>query len=174
MMCHDNGRLSSRRCGLLHQPTQCLRVESSRVRWTEAPVRRRHTNPAKIGHPCLRGHFSENRIAIEPKISPKSCSEEHDIADLDAFIFQNMDVCAFSNFFDFVDELRNFLSVELVVSQHIDCRSVGKTLKNPFNSVLSGVNVAGEHNHVGVHIVRLERRELYMEIAENMDTHDRN
>ncbi len=101
---------------LLGQPFQRLSVEPSRISRTEAPVGWRHANPPKIGHPCLYGHFSENRVAIEPEIGPKRCSEKHDIPDLDTIILQNVYVRALSNFFDIGNKLRNFLPVEFVVS----------------------------------------------------------
>ena len=158
---------------LLSQPFQRLRVNPSRISRTKAPVGRRYANPSKIRHTGLRGHFSEDRVAIQTEIRPECCSEKRHIPNLDAVVFQNMHVRALGNFFDIGNELRNFLPVELVVSQNVDYRPIWNGLKNPFDSVLARVNVAGEHDHVSVRLVRLEGRELQVEIAQDVDTHDR-
>jgi len=158
---------------LLSQPFQRLRVNPSRIARTKAPVGRRYANPSKIRHTGLRGHFSEDRVAIQTEIRPKRCSEKRHIPDLNAVVFQNMHVRALGNFFDIGNELWNFLPVELVVSQNVDYWPVGKGFENPFDSVLACVNVAGEHDHVSVRLVRLERRELQVEVAQDVDTHDR-
>jgi hypothetical protein len=84
-----------------------------------------------------------------------------------------MHVRTLSDFLDFGNELRNFLPVELVISQNVDYQTIWNGLQNLFDSVLARVNVTGEHEHVSVRLVRLERRELQVEIAQDMDAHDR-
>lgn len=158
---------------LLSQPFQRLRVDPSRISRMKAPVGRRYANPSKIRHPGLRGHFSEDRVAIQTEVRPQRCSEKCRIPDLDAVVFQNMHVRALGNFFDIGNELRNLLPVEFVVSQNVDYRPIWNGLKNPSDSVLTRVNVAGEHCHVSVHVTRLEGRELQVEIAQDVDTHNR-
>jgi len=148
-------------------------VNPSRISRTKAPVGRRYSNPSKIRHPGLRGDFSEDQVAIQTEIRPKRCSEKCYIPDLNAVVFQDMHVRALGNFFDLGNELRNFLPVELVVSQNVDYRPIWNGLKNPFDSVVARVDVAREHDHVSVHLVRLEGRELQVEIAQDVDTHDR-
>ncbi len=158
---------------LLGQPLQRMRVNPSRVARAETPVGWRHANPSKIRHSSLRRHFRENWIAIQTEICPKRRPEEYHIPDLRTVVLQNMHACALSDLFDFIDELRDLLSIELVISQNVDYRSVRKGLQYPFDSVPARVDITREHNDLGVHLVRLERRELQMEIAENVDTHDR-
>ena len=157
---------------LLTQPFQRLRVDPSRISRMKAPVGRRYANPSKIRHTGLRGHFSEDRVAIQTEIRPQRCSEKRHIPNLNAVVFQNMHVRPLGNFFDIGNELRNFLPVEFVVSQNVDYRPIRNGLKNPFDSVPARVNVAGEHDHVGVRLVQLEGRELQVEIAQDVDTHD--
>ena len=75
-------------------------MEPSRIYRAEAPVRRRHSNPPKIRHSCLGGHFSEDGVAIETEIGTKRRSEKHYITDLDAVVFQHMHVRVLSDVFD--------------------------------------------------------------------------
>ena len=84
-----------------------------------------------------------------------------------------MHICALGNFFDLGNECRKFLPVELMVSQDVNYRPAGKSLESPFDPVPPGVSITGEHDHVSVHIVWLERRELQMKIAENVNSRDR-
>ena len=63
------------------------------------------------------------------------------------------------------DELLHLLPVVLVVSQYVNDRLIAKRLQNPFYPVGARMNIAREHNHVGVHIIFLEWYELQMEIA---------
>ena len=170
-MSDDHDLPASCLLNLLGHPLQRMPVNPSRVARAETPVGWHHANPPKIRHSSLRRHLRENWIAIQTEIRPKRCSDKHHILDLDTVIFQNMDVRALSNFLDLGNELRNFLSVELVVSQNIDYRPIRKSLENPFDSIPAGVDITSEHNHVGVHIVRPERRELQMDIAEDVDAH---
>jgi len=142
-----------------------MRVNLLRVARTEAPVGWRHANPSKVRHSSLRGHLRENRVAIQAKIRPKRCSEKFHVSDLDFVILQNMDVRALGDFFDFRDELRNLLTIELVIPQNINHRPIHNRLEDPFNAVLSGVNVTSKHNDFRTHIVHFERRELQMEVA---------
>ena len=66
---------------------------------------------------------------------------------------------------EFLNELLDFLPVELMISQDINYRLITERLENPFYPVGASVNIAREHNHVGIHFVFLERRKLQMEIA---------
>jgi hypothetical protein len=149
-----------------------LQVNPPRIRRTETPVRRRDSYPPKIGHSCLGGHFSENRVAIETEIGPESCAEKHYVPDLNPAILQNMHVRALSNLFDFRSELRDLLSIEFVISQNVDYWPIWKCLENPFDPILASVNVTGEHNDVSIRVARLERSKLKMEIAQDLNVHD--
>ena len=84
-----------------------------------------------------------------------------------------MYVGALGNIFNLGDELRNFLPVKFVVSQHINYWTIRNGLENLFDSVPPGVNVSGKNNDFRIHFVHLERRELQVEVAQNVNAHSR-
>src|SRR6266567_9388337 len=91
--------------------------------------------------------------------------------DLNITILQQMDVAAVCLPLQRLRKSRQRVPVELVVSQNIDDRRIGKFASRPFPSLTPQVNVACQNDHICVGWLNFHRPEFQMEVAKNVQTH---
>src|ERR1035438_10267361 len=102
---------------LLLQPLHRLRVKSSCINWTESAVRWSHPDAPKICHPCPCGHLRQDHIPIQSEVRPESCAKKNHTFNFDTVVFKHVDIAASRYRFDLSGQFRNFMPVEIVVSE---------------------------------------------------------
>src|SRR5438132_11618109 len=70
-------------------------------------------------------------------------------------------------------QIRQRLTIELMVAEHVDVRFIWKVRTNPRASLPADVHVSGDHDEIGAGRWRRESAELGVQVAENVKTHER-
>ena len=171
VMRHDNDPLARGLVGLLGDPTDRFRVKAARISRAEPPKGWRHADTLEIRHGRHRGDLGKDDVTVQLEIGPERCAEKENGTNADLIVLQNVNIRAFGKLFKLLSELRNFLAVKLVVAEDINDRLVGKRLANPFDSVLTGVNIACEDDHIRIHLRWFKWRELQVKVAQDVQAH---
>jgi hypothetical protein len=111
---------------LLAQPGHGLGVKESGIGGAEFPVGGFNPDAPEIGHAGRSRGFGHRPVAVERKVRPQGRAEEKDLSDLEPVLLQDMDVGTLGDLFDFANQLRRLLPVELMVAQDIENRGLGE------------------------------------------------
>lgn len=156
---------------LILKPLPRLSMKLAGIAGPQTPIIWQRANPPIIIHPGLGHHLRNDGVAVQSKIRPEGRAKKGDPADRAAFIFQQTDVRAPSHFFEFGDELLEFLAIEFVVAQHVNHGAISKGLERPLQAVTSRADVPCKNDCVRLHGWRRERLKFEMQIAEEVEAH---
>ena len=145
-------------------------MQGSGVAWPELLVIRGPADAFVVVH-LERFERSDVRVAVQFHVGPERRSEEPESAEVDGFVFEDVDVSAGGFGADFFEETGEFVAVVLVIAGEIDDGGVRELVADPADAVQFEVDVTGEDDEVGGGWGKVDGTEFEMQIAEDVDAH---
>jgi hypothetical protein len=101
-------------------------------------------------------------------IGPKRTTKEPIVFDIYGIVFQDIDIGAFCLFLKLIDKPRKLFLVKLVVAQNVENGGLKFLVKYPLKPAIFDMDIAGQHNKVGVDSWWHKIVKLNMEITQDM------
>jgi len=174
MVRHQHGAPVKGRGQRVFQPCSGGTGVGFRIIRAQPTVRRTFADGVIVVHHPVGVEFGKREIASVPEIRPAGGPEKTHAVDDDALVLKNVQppvavggdlckrpVCGF-----------NLGAVEVVIACDKNDRD-GKRIQRPFGGAPFGVDVPGQHNHIGIGREWGERVDFDVKVGQWMDEHGR-